>query len=334
MSVENIRKLFQTYLCLADKSRSAFFSALRLRKNITNQRKGMVRDMEENQTWKTVIDPKKRRININFKEIWEYRDLIVLFVKRDFVSKYKQTVLGPAWAVIQPLLTTVVFSVVFGSLAQLTTSDVAGQSLEMPSFLFYMIGTVIWSYFSSTVTANANTFIANRAIMGKVYYPRIVTPISTAIANLISFAIQMVLFCVLLAVFGLLGIVHIRLSWHLFLFPILVIELIMLSTGIGIIISSLTTKYRDLAMLVGFGLHLWQYLTPIPYGLAMIPEKYMWLYMLNPVTPIVTTMRYAFFGTGYFDPMYLGISIVMTLIVFFVGMILFNKIEKTFMDTV
>lgn len=290
--------------------------------------------MEENQTWKTVIDPKKRRININFKEIWEYRDLIVLFVKRDFVSKYKQTVLGPAWAVIQPLLTTVVFSIIFGSLAGLTTVDVVGQNLMMPAFLFYMIGTVTWSYFNSTVSATSNTFIANRGIMGKVYYPRIVTPISTALSNLISWGIQIAMFCVIALVFSLLGIAEIHLSAYIFMLPLLVIQLIMLSTGIGIIISSLTTKYRDLAMLVGFGLHLWQYLTPIPYGLAMIPEKYMWLYMLNPVTPIVTTMRYAFFGSGYFDLGYYCLSVCVTLVVFFVGLCMFNKIEKTFMDTV
>lgn len=290
--------------------------------------------MQEPQVWKTTIDPQKSRVNINFKELWEYRDLVTLFVKRDFVAKYKQTVLGPMWAVIQPLLTTVVFSIIFGSLAQLTTSDVVGKQLEMPSFLFYMIGTVTWSYFSTTVHANANTFISNRAIMGKVYYPRIVTPISTAIANLISFFIQIVLFVVILFVYNLLGIVQIQVSKYILLFPVLVMQLIMLSTGIGIIISSLTTKYRDLAMLVGFGLQLWQYLSPIPYGLALIPEKYIGLYMLNPVTPIVTTMRFAFFGTGYFNMFYYGISLIMTLVIFFIGIILFNRIEKTFMDTV
>ena len=286
------------------------------------------------QTWKTHIAPANSAIRINFKEVWEYRDLIWLFVKRDFTSKYKQTVLGPLWAVIQPLLTTVVFSIIFGALAGLTTSDVAGQDLAMPSFLFYMIGTITWSYFSSTVTANANTFITNRAIMGKVYYPRIATPIATALANLISFGIQIVMFCIIALVYALLGLAKIRVSAYLLLFPVLVLQLVMLSTGVGIIISSLTTKYRDLTMLVGFGLHLWQYLSPIPYGLALIPEKYLGLYMLNPVTPIVTTMRLAFFGTGYFDLMYYCYSLVFTVVVFFIGMVMFNKIERTFMDTV
>ena len=210
----------------------------------------------------------------------------------------------------------------------------SGEDLAMPSFLFYMIGTITWTYFSTTVTANANTFITNRAIMGKVYYPRVATPIATALAHLISFGIQIVMFCVIALVYALLGIAKIQVSPYLLLFPVLVLQLIMLSTGVGIIISSLTTKYRDLAMLVGFGLHLWQYLSPIPYGLALIPEKYLGLYMLNPVTPIVTTMRLAFFGTGYFNWVYYGISLVFTVVVFFIGLVLFNKIERTFMDTV
>ena len=286
------------------------------------------------QTWKTHIAPANSSIRINFKEVWEYRDLIVLFVMRNFTAKYKQTILGPLWAVIQPLMTTVVFSIIFGSLAGLTTSDVAGQAIQMPSFLFYMIGTINWSYFNSTVSANANTFITNRNIMGKVYFPRIVTPISTAISNLISFGIQAVLFCVIALVYALLDLADIRISWYILLVPVLVVQLMMLSTGIGIIISSLTTKYRDLTMLVGFGLHLWQYLSPIPYGLAMIPERYMSLYMLNPVTPIITTMRLAFFGTGYFNLGWYVLSLAVTAAVFFVGIVMFNKIERTFMDTV
>lgn len=286
------------------------------------------------QNWKTHITPPRSIMRINFKEVWAYRDLIGLFVKRDFTSKYKQTVLGPLWAVIQPLLTTVVFSIIFGSLAGLTTTDVPGETLKLPSFLFYMIGTMTWSYFSATVTANSNTFIANRAIMGKVYYPRIVSPISSALSHLISFGIQIVLFVVIALIYALLGKAEIRLTPYLLLFPVLVLQLAMLSTGVGIIISSLTTKYRDLTMLVGFGLHLWQYLSPIPYGLALIPEKYMGLYMLNPVTPIITTMRLALLGSGYFSWLYYSISLAVTVVVFFLGIIMFNKIERTFMDTV
>ena len=286
------------------------------------------------QSWKTHITPARSTLRINFKEVWAYRDLIALFIKRDFTAKYKQTILGPLWAVIQPLLTTVVFSVIFGSLAGLTTADVAGAEPAIPAFLFYMVGTMTWAYFSVTVTANANTFIVNRAIMGKVYYPRIITPISSALSHLIALGIQLVLFAAIALVCVLMGIAEFRLSPYLLLLPVLVLQLVMLSTGVGIIISSLTTKYRDLSMLVGFGLHLWQYLTPIPYGLALVPEKYMGVYMLNPVTPIVTTMRLALFGTGYFHWLYYGISLIVTVAVFCLGIVMFHKIEKTFVDTV
>lgn len=284
--------------------------------------------------WKTIIEPQKGKINLNFKEIWEYRDLIVLFVKRDFTSKYKQTILGPAWAVIQPILTTIVFSIVFGSLANLTTADINNTTINVPSFLFYMIGTIFWAYFSTTVSVTSNTFISNSSVMGKVYYPRMVTPISTALSNLISYFIQILLFILLMLICIVVGIAEIRISKSLLLFPVLVIQMVMLSSGVGIIISSLTTKYRDLAMLVGFGLQLWQYLTPIPYGLALIPQKLLPIYMLNPVTPIVTTMRYVFLGEGYFSLFYYLLSLIVTLIIFFIGMIQFNKIERTFMDTV
>lgn len=288
----------------------------------------------EEQKWKTIINPASETLAINVKEIWKYRDLILLFVKRDFISKYKQTVLGPLWAIIQPLMTTVVFSIVFGNLAKLTTSDVQGATLQVPSFLFYMIGTVTWTYFSTTVQSNSNTFIANRTIMGKVYYPRMVSPISTAISGLIPFTIQIVMFVALIVICRIIGIADVHASQYLWLFPVLVLQLMMLGTGIGIIISALTTKYRDLAMLVGFGLQLWQYLSPVPYGLGMIPQKYLFIYTLNPVTPIITTLRYAFFGVGYFDLIAYGISLVVTVVVFWIGIHLFNRIERTFMDTV
>lgn len=291
--------------------------------------------MTEPQNWKTIITPPSKGVNLNLKEIWSYRDLAFLFVKREFVAKYKQTILGPLWAVIQPLLTTVVFTIIFGSLAKLTTSDgVLPDGTVIPSFLFYMIGTIIWSYFSSTVSSTSNTFIANMSVMGKVYYPRMVTPISTALADLISFFIQIALFVVIAAVCLITGSARFTPSWYLLLFPLLIVQMIMVSTGVGIIISSLTTKYRDLVMLVSFGLELWKYGTPVAYGLMLIPGKWQGLYLLNPVTPIVTTMRYAMFGGGYFSWLYYGISWVITLIIFFVGMILFNKIERTFMDTV
>ena len=254
------------------------------------------------QRFETIIKTDQKLLNLNLKETLRYRDLIFLFVKRDFVSKYKQTILGPLWALIQPLLTTVVFTIIFGSLARLTTMDVPTTRIYViPGFLFYMAGTICWSYFSATVSATSNTFIANSGIMGKVYFPRMVTPISTALSNLISFFIQLVMFIVIYTVFIIRGTTDMHVSGYIALLPLLIIQMVFLGMGFGIIISSLTTKYRDLAMLVGFGLQLWHYMSPIAYGLDMIPERLQGIYMLNPITPVVTTFRYAFFGVGYFN---------------------------------
>ena len=287
------------------------------------------------QKWLSEIKPAGKGINLNFKEIWSYRDLILLFVKREFVSKYKQTILGPLWAVIQPILTTVVFTVIFGNLAKLTTADATiPQGIVVPSFLFYMIGTICWTYFSTTVSATSNTFIANMHIMGKVYYPRMVTPIATALSNLIPLGIQTVLFAVIAIITGMTGKSHFTPSLMILLVPISILQLVMLSTGVGIIISALTTKYRDLHMLVSFGLELWKYGTPVAYGLLLIPSAWRGVYMVNPVTPIITTIRYGVFGVGYFSFGTYVLSWVMTLLFFFLGLIMFNRIERTFMDTI
>lgn len=259
--------------------------------------------------------------------------MLFLFVKRDFVSKYKQTILGPLWAIIQPLLTTVVFTVVFGNLARLTTLDAAGDHV-VPGFLFYMSGSICWTYFSSVLQATSNTFIVNRNTMGKVYYPRLVSPIATALSNGISFAIQLGLFLLIWLIVFFQGGTSIHVTPKLLLLPLLILQLMVLSVGCGIIISSVTTKYRDLAMLVGFGLQLWQYASPIAYGLQLVPEKYLGIYMLNPVTPIVTTFRYAVFGFGYFSLLHYCISWIISLLIFFIGLILFSRIERTFMDTI
>ena len=292
--------------------------------------------MADTSKFKTVITSKHKLFDLHIKETLSYKDLIFLFVKRDFTALYKQTILGPLWAIIQPLLTTVVFTIIFGSLAKLTTSDTA-QEYIMPGFLFYMSGNICWSYFSGTVTSTSNTFIGNRATMGKVYYPRLVTPISTAFSHLISFGIQFLMFIVIWAVYLIIGGTSIVVTPYLLFIPLIVVQMIMLATGCGIIISSLTTKYRDLAMLVGFGLQLWQYASPIAYGLNLISGTHsdiLWLYMLNPVSPIITTFRYAVFGFGFFDLGYYLISWGMTLVIFFIGLILFSRIERTFMDTV
>lgn len=282
--------------------------------------------MEQNeQQFSTVIVPKTGWFDFHLKEVWRYRDLILLFVRRNFVSQYKQTILGPAWALIQPLLTTVVFTVVFGRLAGLAADGV-------PSFLFFMSGNIAWAYFSGCLTSTANTFTGNAGIFGKIYFPRLVSPISTVLTNLISFGIQFLLFSVFLGIYWVKGDVHPTL--YALMLPLLLIHMAMLSLGVGIIISSLTTKYRDLKMLIGFGVQLWMYGTPVAYDIGIVPEKYMALYMLNPMTPIINTFRTAFLGLGSFDLPHYLISWGVTLVVLFFGLMMFNRVEKTFMDTV
>ena len=290
----------------------------------------------QKQKFKTVITSKHKLFDLHIKETLAYKDLIFLFVKRDFTALYKQTILGPLWAIIQPLLTTVVFTIIFGALAGLTTADIAGDFV-LPGFLFYMSGNICWSYFSTTLHATSNTFLSNRATMGKVYYPRLVSPIATAFSGLISFGIQFVMFMVIWFIYLISGGTSIQITPMLLMLPLIVIQLMILSTGCGIIISSVTTKYRDLAMLVGFGLQLWQYASPIAYGLTLVSNTHqniMWLYMLNPITPIITTFRTSVFGFGYFDIVYYLISWAVSLLIFFIGLILFSRIERTFMDTV
>ena len=289
--------------------------------------------MNETNSFKTTITSRHRLFDLHLKETFQYRDLIFLFVKRDFTAFYKQTILGPLWAIIQPLLTTVVFTIIFGNLAKLTTADIPGDFV-IPSFLFYMAGNICWGYFSSTLQATSNTFLANRDTMGKVYYPRLVSPIATAFSNLISVGIQLAMFLMIWAIYYIKGGTSIQLTPALALLPLLVIQMIIVSVGFGIIISSVTTKYRDLAMLVSFGLQLWHYACPVAYGLQLVPEKWLSLYMLNPVTPIITTFRYAVFGFGYFNLRYYLISWAISLLVFFIGLILFSHIERTFMDTI
>ncbi len=293
-----------------------------------------MREMEKGmQEFKTHISSEHRLFDLHIRETFQYRDLIGLLVKKNFTAQYKQTILGPLWAIIRPLLTTVVFTIVFGNLAKLTTADVAGDYM-IPAFLFYMSGNICWGYFTSTLQSTSNTFLANRATMGKVYYPRLVAPIATAFSGLISFGIQLALFLAFWVCFLIRGGTSIQITPWLLMIPVLVLQMICLAVGLGIIISSITTKYRDLAMLVGFGLELWRYGCPIAYGLQLVPEKYMFLYMLNPVTPILTTFRYAVFGFGYFDGRYYALSWIISLCVFFIGLIMFSRIERTFMDTI
>ena len=273
-----------------------------------------------------VITNKRKWFSFNLGELAKYRDLIFLFVKRNFVSRYKQTILGPAWAVIQPLLTTVVLTVIFGNIAGLSPNGV-------PAFLFYFAGTLVWSYFSSCLTETSTTFTGNAQLFGKVYFPRLVMPVATVTSNLISFFIQFVMFIGFLVYYLTVGAgIHPNM-WMLFT-PILLIHMAMLGMGCGVIISALTTKYRDLAMIVGFGVQLWMYATPVAYDYTRIIPKYLGIYMLNPMAPIVMVFRYAFLGTGYINWTYYLTSVAITLVLLLFGIALFNRVEKTFMDTV
>ena len=285
--------------------------------------------MEEK--FSTVIKPKTGWFDIHLKEVYAYRDLIFLFVKRDFVSKYKQTILGPAWAIIQPLLTTVIFTLVFGSIAGLAPGGI-------PSFAFYLSGTILWTYFSSCLTRTANTFVSNSNIMGKVYFPRLVMPISTVISELISFAIQFACLLIFL-IYYVLTDQGVHPNVWILMTPLIILQLALLSLGVGVIISALTTKYRDLAMLVAFGTQLWMYTSPIAYDMfsmgAFAPGgKWHGLYMLNPVTSIVNLFRYGYLGIGTMEWNYYFIGWGTTLVFVFAGIVLFSRVEKTFMDTV
>ena len=284
----------------------------------------------EQQTFETIIEPKNKLFDLNLKELWKYRDLILLFVKRNFISQYKQTVLGPAWAVIQPLLTTVIFTLIFGNIAGLAPGGVN-------SFVYYLCGTVFWQYFASCLTMVSHTFTGNANIFGKVYFPRMVLPVSTVLTNLISLAIQFGFFLVAWVIFFFVPGYEMRPGWQIALLPLLLLEMALLALGCGIIISALTTKYRDLAMLVSFGVQLWMYATPVAYSAAMFKDgPWDFIYWCNPTCPIIETVRYAFLGpaAAEFRPGMWGISWIVTFAILCVGILLFSRVEKTFMDTV
>lgn len=281
---------------------------------------------EEYSDWTTLIRPRSGWFDINLSELWSFRDLILLFVRRDFVAYYKQTILGPFWFLLQPLFSTLVFTIIFGKIAHIPTDG-------LPQILFYMSGITVWNYFSSCLTSTSNTFVNNAGIFGKVYFPRLVVPISVVITNLLTFTIQFGLFLAFLFYFYFNG-SSIRPGWWILLTPLLLVQMAALGLGVGILVSSMTTKYRDLAFAVGFGVQLWMYATPIVYPLSQIPTKWQWLFALNPMTAIVETFRYAFLGSGTIQPWVMGLSLMITFIILVIGIVLFSRVEKTFMDTV
>ena len=278
------------------------------------------------ENWTMVLRPKRSLFEVNLHELWLYRDLIALFVRRDFVAKFKQTILGPIWFIIQPLLTTLMFVVVFGNIAGIPTDGI-------PKVLFYMTGIVGWNYFSTCLNETSQTFIKNASIFGKVYFPRLALPISVVISNLVSFLIQFVFLCLFLAYFMING-SDVSPNLLVLWIPFLVLLMAGLGLGFGIIISSLTTKYRDLTHLVTFGVSLWMYATPIIYPLSEIPEKYQLLVIANPMTPVVETFKTALLGVGQINYFHLLYSFCFTIVLLAIGIIIFNKVEKTFMDTV
>jgi len=276
--------------------------------------------------WDLVIRPQRSWWDLHLGDLWRYRDLIQLLVWRDFVAYYKQTILGPLWYIIQPVLTTVVFTVIFGNIAKLSTDG-------LPPFLFYMAGNTVWSYFSACLVSTSNTFVVNSAIFGKVYFPRLSMPISVVISNLISFAIRFLFFLLFLAYFMLAGAdIHPNL-WVLSL-PLLALIMAMMGLGFGIIVSSLTTKYRDLQQLVAFGVQLLMYATPVIYPISSIEGGWRWLILANPMTPIVEVFRLAFLGVSSINPVWLLYSSAFTGVIFLAGALIFNHVETTFMDTV
>jgi lipopolysaccharide transport system permease protein len=276
--------------------------------------------------WDKIIRPRNGWLDLHPGELWQYRDLIALFVWRDFVSIYKQTILGPLWYILQPLLTTVVFTVIFGKVARLSTDG-------FPPFLFYLSGVIAWKYFSDCVSSTSNTFVGNAHIFGKVYFPRLTVPVSVVISNLMSLGIQFLVFLAFFAYYWLNGeVTHPQPA--VFLLPLLVLQMAALGLGFGIMVSAMTTRYRDLTHLVGFGLQLWMFATPVVYPASSLPEQWRWILVVNPMAPVVEAFRSAFLGTGSIDLEGVSISLATTVAVLLLGVVLFNKVEKSFMDTV
>ena len=287
----------------------------------------MKEDIASTPTYHTHISSKHRWFDLNLKEVWRYRDLIVLFTRRTFVLTYKQTILGPAWIFLNPLISSIIYAFVFGGIAGIQTDGV-------PQLLFYLCSNAIWIFFSSCVTKNAQTFTANAGVFGKVYFPRLTTPISNVLASIIQFGVQMILVMAFLAYYLVKGAVSPN-WWAWLLIPVALVHLGLMGLGFGIIISSLTTKYRDLAILVNFGVQLWMYATPIVYPLSQLGDGLMkTILLINPVTAPVELIRYAVLGRGTIVPAYLALSWAITALVALVGVMLFNHVEKTFMDTV
>lgn len=278
------------------------------------------------ENYTTHIKSKNGWFDVDLKELYRYRDLIFLFFKRNYSTRYKQTILGPLWLIINPLFTVSLYALVFGNLAGLSTAGV-------PQFAFYLCSNALWTFFSISLTQTSSTFTMNASIMGKVYFPRLVMPISSVITGMLDLVIQLGMLIVVVVGYIVTGI-HFNIGPLLILAPVLIVQTAILGLGFGIIVAALTTKYRDLVVLVGFGVQLWMYASPVVYTAELIPDKYLWIYMLNPMAPILECWRNAMLGCGEFLWKYWGISWIETFVVLTAGVLLFSKVEKTFMDTV
>lgn len=279
--------------------------------------------------WDIVIEPKKKRFSLNLKEVWQYRDLLQMYVKRDIVTMYKQTILGPLWFIIQPIFTTIIYMFVFGGIAKISTDG-------LPQPLFYLSGIMCWSYFAECLGRSSGTFAANAHVFSKVYFPRLVVPISGLISSIIKLIIQIGIFLAGYVYFYCEG-ANIHFTPLILAFPIFIVMLAAQGFGFGIIISSLTTKYRDLAILFSFVVQLWMYATPVIYPLSVMKqdyEKYMWIIQANPLTSIVEATRYAFMGVGTFSAESLLYSLIFTIVIVLIGIVIFNKVERSFIDVV
>lgn len=282
--------------------------------------------MDKNkENWDLVIEGKTSLFDLKLKEVWRYRDLLLMFVRRDFITVYKQTILGPLWFFIQPILTTLIFTVIFGNFAKIPTDGA-------PKLIFYMSGITIWNYFSACLTDVSKVFITNSAIFGKVYFPRLIMPLTVIISNLMKFGVQFIMFLCFVFYFYNKG--NIQPNLWVFFIPIVLLIMAVMSMGIGLILSSMTTKYRDLAMLIAFGVQLFMYATPVIYPISVVPIKYLWIVKLNPLVSIFEYTRYAFLGVGDFKLISLVYPTLLSVIILAFGILIFNKVQKTFMDTV
>lgn len=282
-------------------------------------------NLNSEQKWSLIIKPNRGFLEISFGEVWLYRDLMFLLVRRDFVALYKQTILGPLWLIIQPILTTLVFTIIFGNIANISTDG-------LPQILFYLAGVTCWAYFSDSLTKTSETFSQNSGLFGKVYFPRIIVPLSVVISNLIKLFIQMMLFLCFVLYYWSNG--DISPNNVILLFPFLVILMGGIGLGLGMIVSSLTTKYRDLKFLLAFSVQLFMYATPVIYPVSALPEKYKIYIMANPITPIIEAFRYGFLGQGSFNMWSLFYSFSFMVVILFIAMVVFNQVEKNFMDSV